>query len=360
MTRPIRRLAGAIALAAMSLACPPGMAAAPGAPEGYHLEKVVTIPGSNTGWDYSALDPQRDRLFIAHRKDGLHVYDIKAGKLVKTLPDSAGANTAALAPEFDLGIAGTTDGRVIVFRLSTLRTIARYASATAGFDGATFDPVSKRFAMVGEADPATQRTPVLFFDGKTGQPAGTVVLDSGKVDAPRPDGKGNIFLPLRDKAMVAKIDVPAMRVAGMLALTGCVKPAALELDRANQRVLVGCRGNDALAPTLAVLDAVSGNQLATLPIGHGVDEVMYDPRDQAIVTANGDDASMTVIRQHPAGQYRVSATIGTRPRARTGVLDERTGKIYLVNAEYIEKYLDGKEPETLYIPNTFSVLTYSK
>lgn len=326
----------------------------------YHLEKVVTVPGGDSGWDYNSIDPQHGRIFIAHRKDGLHVYDIKSGKVLKTMADSANANTSALAPEFDLGIAGTTDGYIIVFKLSTLRTVARYKSATAGFDGATYEPVSKRFAAVGEADEATKTTPVLFFDARTGKPAGSVLLNSVKVDAPRADGEGNIVMPLRDQAAVAKIDVRAMKVAALMPLAGCVKPSALELDNVNKRIFVGCRGDEGHGPRLDILDAASGKQVGSATIGRGVDEVMYDARSRSIITANGEDGSMSVIHQLSANAYQLAETVGTRPMARTGVLDERSGKIYLVNAQYIRTHQNGKEATTSFVPNTFSVLTYSK
>jgi hypothetical protein len=326
----------------------------------YHLEHVVTVPGTSTGWDYVALDQPSQRIFIAHRKDGLQVYGIRSGAVIRTLADSEGANTSAIAGEFDRGIAGTTDGHIVVFELSTLKTLARYQSTTNGFDGATYDPVSKRFAIVGEADEAKGRTPVLFFDGRTGKPVGSVWLDSIKVDGPRADGSGHLFLPLRDKSAVVKVDARSLQRVGKLPLKGCVKPAALETDNASGRIFVGCRGDTKVAPALAVLDATSGQQIATVPIGHGVDDVFYDQRTGTIFSANGDDASMTVIRRSPAAQYRVAATIGTRARARTGVLDQATGKIYLVNAEYVDIYLEGGEIETRYFPNTFSILTYAQ
>ena len=326
----------------------------------YRLEKVVTIPSGDSGWDYNSLDQKRGHMFIAHRKFGLHVYDVKTGKVIKTMENSTGTNTSALAAEFDTGIAGTTDGYVILFRMSTLKVLSRYKSTTEGFDGATFDPVTQRFAMVGEGNEETKHTPVLFFDAKSGKPVGSVELESLKVDAPRPDELGNIFLPLRDKATVVKIDAKAMQVAATYPLTDCMTPASLETDNVNKRIFVGCRGKGASTPALAVLDAESGAQLAKLPIGRGVDEVMYDKKAGLIVTANGEDGSMTVIKQNSPGEYRLSETIGTRPMARTGVLDEETGKIYLVNAQYVNKYVDGKAPETTFVPNTFSVLTFSR
>lgn len=327
----------------------------------YHLEKVVTVKSSNTGWDYNALDAKRGHLFIAHREDGLHVYDTRAGRMIKTLGQSKGANTAALAQEFDMGIAGTTEGDVVLFHPSTLKTIARFKSSTGGFDGATYDAVSRRFVMVGEADEQAGTTPVLFFDARTGKETGSVVLQSKKVDAPRPDGKGNVYLPLRDRAIVARIDTASLKPAGELALGECQQPASLDLDTARQRLFVGCRGRKGAAgPQLVVLDAQDGRLIASLPIGRGVDEVMYNPKAAAILTANGQDATMTVIAQSGADQYRVAQTVGTRPMARTGVLDEETGKVFLVNAQYVNTYNEAGEETTRFLPNTFSVLTYSR
>jgi hypothetical protein len=349
------RLAIAGVLAAVS--APPLLAAQASS---YRLQKAVTIASSDTGWDYNSLDQQRGRMFIAHRKDGLHVYDVKAGKLLKTLANSQGANTSALAPEFDRGIAGTTEGDVVVFSLANMATLSRYKSATGGFDGATFDGVTKRFAMVGEADEEKKITPLLIFDARTGKPIGSLLIDSVKVDAPRPDGKGSIFLPLRDKSQVVRVDMNSIKLQSTFALADCVHPASLEVDQLHQRIFVGCRGQGNSKPALAVLDVASGRQILTLPIGRGVDEVMYDARNRTVVTANGEDGSMSIIEQQSADRYRLAETVGTRPMARTGVLDEGTGKIYLVNAEYAIRHADGEPATTRFVPNTFTVLTFAR
>lgn len=350
----IKFLPAAIAALLQAAAAPAGAAAG-----GYHLEKVVTIHSSDTGWDYNVLDAGRGHLFIAHRADGLHVYDTRAGRMLKTLQNSQGSNTAALAPAFDLGIAGTTEGEVVLFRPSTLKTLKRFKSSTDGFDGATYDAVSQRFVMVGEADEKAGTTPVLFFDARDGKEIGSVTLDSVKVDAPRADGKGNIYLPLRDHSLVARIDARNLRQAGTLALGECQAPASLDLDLEHQRLFVGCRGKQGGAPQLVVLDAQDGRQLAHLPIGRGVDEVMFNRRNATVLTANGQDATMTVIAQSGPDSYSVAETIGTRPMARTGALDEASGKVYLVNAQYVETRGEGGRPATRFLPDTFSVLTFA-
>lgn len=351
------------ALLATCLAVALWPAARAAEPGGWRLEKVVTLPSSNTGWDYQSLDERRGRLFIAHRQDGLQVYDVAKGRLVTTLRQSTGANTSALAPEFDLGIAGTTDGQVLLFRPSTLQTLSRRAAPTGGFDGATYDPATRRFAMVGEFDEATQATPLLVFDGRDGQLLGSVPIESRKVDAPRPDGLGRVLMPLRDKARVARVDLHALKLLPEVALGDCKSPAALETDLQGRRLFVGCRGQGAAKPMLVVLDLDSGEPRAALPIGRGVDEVMFDPRQQSVVTANGEDGTMTAIDCAAAGECRIRETVSTWPMARTGVLDTGRGRIHLVTARYAIRPSDGSDdegPSTYFVPNSFSVLTYAR
>jgi hypothetical protein len=345
---------------ALSLALILAAFSAAAAGPGYQLEKAVTLDSTDTGWDYQALDANRGRLYIGHRADGLQVYDTRAGKVIKTIEQSTGANNVALSLELDIGISGTTDGNVVVFRPSTMATLSRTKSGVGGFDGATFDPYSRRFAMVGDADTGARTTPVLFFDSRTGAQVGRVSLPSAKVDAPRADGLGNIFLPLRDQNAVAKVDTQRMAVVGRFPLTQCALPSALEMDLAHQRVLVGCRGNATTPPVLVVLDAENGKQIGKWPIGRGVDEVMYDPSRGLVVTANGEDGTMTLIRQRTADIYKLEETISTRPMARTGVLDELTGRIYLVTASFSTVYREGMPSVTRFVPNTFTVLTYMR
>jgi DNA-binding beta-propeller fold protein YncE len=331
---------------------------APAADDAYRLEKLVATRSSNTGWDYSSLDAERGHMFIARRIDGLSVYDTKKGKLLANIRDAKGANTSALAPEFDLGIAGTTDGHVVLFKLSTLKTVGRYKSTAAGFDGAAYDPLSKRFVIVGEADKQKHSTPVLFFDGKTGQPVGSTEIVSEKVDAPRVDAAGHVFVPLRDMNSVVRLDAQTMKVEATWTPDNCKTPAALDVDAAGQRLFLACRGNLGIAPSLFVLDANTGRFITKVSTGRGTDNVFYDKTRKTIVTLNGEDATLSVIKQKSADEYVLTQASSTRPFFRTGVLDERTGKVYVVGAEYVTRFDEKGAAAMSFMPNTFVVLTY--
>lgn len=50
----------------------------------------VTLPSSNTGWDYVKMEPDSSRLFMARVQDGLAVFDVDTGRVVTTVENSTG------------------------------------------------------------------------------------------------------------------------------------------------------------------------------------------------------------------------------------------------------------------------------
>src|SRR5260370_32343162 len=68
------------------------------------LELVQTIPlkGKPGGLDHLALDGKRDRLLVANKANNtLDVVDLKAGKLLKQVPNQTGVQGVAYAADLD-------------------------------------------------------------------------------------------------------------------------------------------------------------------------------------------------------------------------------------------------------------------
>jgi hypothetical protein len=98
------------------------------------------------------------------------------------------------------------------------------------------------------------------------------------------------------------------------------------------------------------VDATNGKVIQTLPIGAGVDAVVYDAANHLIFASNGD-ATTTIIHQESADSYTVVQTLTTQPRAKTMAMDKKTRKIYLSAPQF--------EPGTRKIvPGTFAVCVY--
>jgi DNA-binding beta-propeller fold protein YncE len=82
---------------------------------------------------------------------------------------------------------------------------------------------------------------------------------------------------------------------------------------------------------MVVLNASSGQFVASLPTGPGTDAIAYDPNHSLIYTANGGaQGSLTVIRQDVTDTYAVIQDLPTRQRARTLAVNPATGEVYLV------------------------------
>jgi DNA-binding beta-propeller fold protein YncE len=338
------------AVAVAIIACPTQ------AQQFYHLESAVALKSGAPEWDYVTLDPNRGYLFIGRRGDGVTVYDVKAKKVVRTIDKSEDANAITLVPEFDRGYTTNGDGTTTAFQLSTLKTIDRIKfgeDADSGF----YDPVTKQIAFTMGDSKA-----IAFVDAKTGSVVGKLPMESKKLDGTVPDGEGNLFMALRDRNAVAKINVTARTMTVEWKTTGCDEPTGIAFDRANKRIFVGCRGK---SPVLAVLDSDSGKVIATLEIGRGNDGVIYDPATRKIYTSNGVDANLVIYDQVDADTYKLAEATTTRPYARTMALDPKTKKIYSVTAEgtadpakKINKAVAPFYPNH-YFPDTFTVLTFA-
>jgi len=82
---------------------------------------------------------------------------------------------------------------------------------------------------------------------------------------------------------------------------------------------------------LVVLNAETGDSVASLPIGSGVEAIGYDQGRGLIYAANGGaDGSLTIIHQDITDTYRVIQNLPTRQRARTLAVNPDNGLVYLV------------------------------
>ena len=321
----------------------------------YVLESARTLPSTDTDWDYLKLELGGARLFIARRKDGLTVFDVDRGRVVATVANSAGANGPLLLPALNRGYVVTTDGAIVTFDLRSLRVIARTPLATdGGLNTVTYDPSSKKLqAVVGAR---TNDSTWFTLDPMTGKLFGQKVFPFNKMDEPEPDGKGSLFAPARYDKILLKLDSNTLEETGRWNI-GCEQPVAVEYQEKTDRLLIGCRGDK---PVFLALDATTGRQIVSIPIGKGIDGMAVDKARSRIVTSNGGDSSLTVIKQDGPDSFRLLGNVQTRPQARTMQIDERTGKLYLVTADMTTPApgADGKAGAPYFHPNSFTVLTY--
>ncbi len=113
---------------------------------------------------------------------------------------------------------------------------------------------------------------------------------------------------------------------------------------------------------MAVTDAVSGKQAALVPIGEHPDAAGYDKKRGIVFSSNGE-GTLSVVHQDSPDRYSVIQTVPTQRGARTMALDEATGKVYLVTADFgapPPATAEQPHPRPALIPDSFVVLVVGK
>lgn len=309
-----------------------------------------SIPIGGTGhWDYLIVDSDNRRLYVSHNSEVV-VVDVDSQQLVGKISVDGFSHAIALSNDLNRGFITDGDSKtsdvkspeqVVTF---DLRTLARTAKTKVGEDpdAIIFDPYSGRvFAFNG--DPMQ----VNVIDPRTGKVDKVVEL-GGNPEFAVSDGRGRVYVNIKNKSEILQIDSKTLKVETRWPLSPCEEPSGLAMDRENRRLFSVC-GNG----KMVVVDADSGKLVATLPIGALPDGAAYDPGTKLAFSSNRD-GTLTVVRQLAKDQYRVSQNVKTETGARTMALDTKTHKIYLSSAAFGPKPAGSKYPSV--VPGTFKVL----
>lgn len=319
----------------------------------YTLKSSVTLPSTDTEWDYAKMQPNSSRLFIARDKDGLTVFDVDTNKVVATVDNSAGANGPILVPEVNRGYVAMVDGTLLIFELESLKVLERRKLDEGFLNSGIYEPATKRVHVITGSRPKESHWYTL--DAATGKLLGKRAFPFQKMDDPSFDGKGRIFAPARRDSLIAVLDAKTLQEKARWPI-GCNVSKVL-YQAQTHRVLGACLSND--NPLFFAVDADTGRIVSKVKIGRGIDGFVIDQQRQRIVTSNGVDGTLSVIGQSGADAYSLLGTIGTRPGARMMHMDQRTGRLLVVNADYtVIPAGEGGEEQHRYHPNSFVVLTY--
>lgn len=319
----------------------------------YTLEATATLPSVDTGWDYIKMEPNGNRLFMARDKDALTVFDVDTNKVVATVGNSVGANGPLLLPQYDRGYVAMTDGSLLSFELKSLKPIARLKlDQHGGLNSAIYDPATKRIHAIVGTRP--KESTWYTLDAATGELIGKTVFPFRKMDDPASDGKGRLFAPARRDNIILTLDSKTLAEKARWPVDCNV--SKVRYQARTNRILAACGGDK---PMFFALDPDSGRTVARVAIGRGIDGFVIDERRHRIVTSNGTDGTLTVIRQDGPDSYALLGNISTRVGARMMHMDERTGRLFVVNADYTDGPPDANgDSSTTYHPNSFVVLTY--
>jgi YVTN family beta-propeller protein len=327
-------VAGLIALTSVGVCCALlSFSRAADAPSAYRISKSIPL-GAPERWDYLTFEPVSNRVFAAHG-DRIDVVDVSGEKVVGQVAVD-GANGAAVVPAIGKGYAGSRSGKsVLVFDLNTFKVIKTLPAAE-DTDAIVYDPASKRvFLMQGDPHSMT------VIDTNTDSVVTTIHL-SGQPEFAAVDGVGKLFVNIEDKREIQRVDTRTGKVDATWPIPACDSPHGLAIDNTSHRLFSSCVNSK-----LLVVNATTGAVVSTLPIGKRTDAAAYDSRTKRVFSSNGE-GTLSVIQQEGADQYRSLGEVPTQLGARTMALDAKTGRIFLVTADFAESDPNAKDPRKRY------------
>ncbi|HVO76795.1 MAG TPA: YncE family protein [Candidatus Bathyarchaeia archaeon] len=311
----------------------------------YRIANRIHVEGDGF-WDYVTVDDAAARLYLSHGMV-VNVVDLKTLKSIATIQDTKGVHGIAIARDLNKGfITCGRDSCVAVVALDSLKVAARVPTGR-NPDAVLYEPSTHRvFAYNGGSGSAT------VIDAKTNAVLGTIALD-GKPEFSAADGKGNVWVNIEDKSMVAEIDALTMKVKARWPIAPGEEPSGMALDAATRRLFIVCSNK-----LMIVMDADKGSVVANLPIGDRCDGTAFDPGLKRAYSSNGD-GTLTVVQEIDKDNFKVLENVATQRGARTIAVDATTHHVYLPTAEFGPAPAPTPEhprPRPTVLPGSFVVL----
>jgi hypothetical protein len=287
------------------------------------LKRVGTIAlkGPVGGLDHMAIDAKRQRLLIANTSNGsLDIVDLKAGSLLRQIPEQPRIRGVDYSPELDRVFVGCGTGGICnVFDGDDYRRL-RSLPLGDDADNVRYHPRTGRIYVVHAGHE------LVVIDAETYQIGSPIALPETlgafKVESSRP----RMYVNAKAAGLVVAIDAKAGQVAGRFPVSPANINASLAIDEANHRLFVGCREE----PAVVVMDSDTGAIVARQPIPGGIDDLWYDaPRKRLYASCGAGEGAIAAIQQDDADHYRSLGTVSTASRARTSLFDSESNRLYL-------------------------------
>jgi DNA-binding beta-propeller fold protein YncE len=305
--------------------------------------------GGEGRWDYVTVDSAARRIYASHGTS-LEILDADSGKVLHTIGQLHGVHGIAIAPELNRGFI--TNGQTSSITAFDLKTFEKTGEPSVGKnpDAVCYDPKNKRVIAVNHSG-----TDVTLIDAKTMEIVKSVPTGpAGEFCAV--DGAGKVYVNLEQTSELVEIDVAKGDVTRRASLAPCEEPSGLSIDVKGKKLFPVC-GNS----MMAVVDIPSFKVIATPATGPGTDGGGFDPALGYAYSANGGNATLTIVKL-VNGKYEAVDNVATTRGARTMAVDDKTHHVYLLAAEFgpAPEGKDGKKGRPQAVPGSFHVLVVGK
>jgi DNA-binding beta-propeller fold protein YncE len=292
--------------------------------------QTISLKGVVGNLDHLAVDAKGGRLFVANKANNtLDVVDLKAGKLIKQIPDQTKVSGVSYAGDLDMIFVGNGSG--VCNGINGKDYSVAFSTKCEKADNVYYHSGNK---LVYVAHGPT----VTVLDAKTGD-VKTRIETGGDTHEFRVDKKANkMFINLQKPSVVAVIDLGKNEVVERFKLTKSESNGPLAYDDKSGMLFVGCGGK---APMIIAVDAKTGMEMTSVVIPAGIDNLHFDSKRNRLYASCGNGAVAVIEKK--GDKYESIAEIETPKKAKTSIYHSGSGRLYVG----VPRAEDTKAPQVL-------------
>ncbi len=278
------------------------------------LTQTIPLKGVAGKLDHLAVDAKGERLFVANKPNNtLDIIDLKAGKLVKQIPDQGKVSGITYAEDLDMIYVGNGAGFCNGFEGKQYKQV--FSAKAPNADNVHFNS-KNNLVYVGQDEILSA------IDAKDGALKATVNLP-GAVHGFKIDKKaGKIYAVLTKPNLVAVIDLSNHEIVNQFPLTLSDAGSPIAQDRENGLLFVGCPKQK---PMVVIFEITTGKETGSVEIPGGIDDIHFDSKRNRLY-ASCSAGALVVIEKH-GDDYEIAARLETPKDSRTCTWKD--GKLYL-------------------------------
>jgi DNA-binding beta-propeller fold protein YncE len=285
------------------------------------LVRDVPLPGGSTRFDYQALDPTNDRLYIAHLgADSVVIFNLRGDSVVGQIARLPSVHGVVAAPDRHLLFATITGEKKLA--IIDDQSLAIRARVPAGEypNGLAFDPKTNRVFVSNNSGIG-----VAVVDVNESKPLPGIDVGGGAGNTQYDPASAHVFVTVHNAAALVEIDPVAMKVVTRHSLKGVKTCHGLLVANEPRLAFAACWGDR--GPSLVTFDLAEMRQVSTHSVPPQVDVLAFDAtgRRLYVSSSTGKVAVFDVATDHQLVEIG-EGFVG--PNAHTVSVDPRTHRVY--------------------------------
>jgi DNA-binding beta-propeller fold protein YncE len=290
------------------------------------LVAKYNIPATVKGrFDHLGFDFPGNRLYLA--AESAHevlVFNLRNGKYLRAITGIGIPH--AIFCRHDLNRIYVTDGgagEVRIYNAKTYQQIGvvklKVDTDSIGYDPATHD----LYVVNGGGDAHQSFSMLSVVNTTTDKKVGDIQIDGSTLEAMAlAPASTLLYINNPSKSLVDVVNRRTRAVVATWPVTMGRRNVAMAFDPAEHRLFIACRSGD-----LIVFDSRTGKELQSLPIGTGVDDLIFEPNSKRIYATCGS-SSIAVYHEDGPIHYTLLGNIPSAPGGKNEIIVPQMARLF--------------------------------